>query len=326
MRTIVEIRFGSHLYGTATPQSDLDIKAVYLPTERDILLQRVRPSVTRIRAKVPGEKNTADDIDFEAYSPAKFLQLLADGQTVALDILFSPDTVMIKAPDPLWRDIQALAPRLFSRRSTAFISYCRQQTQKYAVKGTRLAAVRLALDGLIAAELRYGGNARLSEAQAEVEAMCVGSELLALVELPNANGGSAVYFDIAGKKAIVSASIKAARAMAQKLFDEFGERTRMAESQQGVDWKAMMHAVRIAGQAVEFLTTRRVTFPRPNAAHLLAIRHGQLSYDAVSDEIEQLLAEVESAVENSDLPETAKEGLADDFIADLHMRIVRGEL
>jgi transposase len=31
MDLIVEMRFGSHLYGTATPQSDLDFKAVYLP-------------------------------------------------------------------------------------------------------------------------------------------------------------------------------------------------------------------------------------------------------------------------------------------------------
>jgi predicted nucleotidyltransferase len=42
MRLIVEMRFGSHLYGTATPLSDLDYKGVYLPDGRDILLQRVR--------------------------------------------------------------------------------------------------------------------------------------------------------------------------------------------------------------------------------------------------------------------------------------------
>ena len=50
MRTIVELTFGSHLYGTATPDSDLDIKAVYLPEPRDILLQRVKPAVSLHRA------------------------------------------------------------------------------------------------------------------------------------------------------------------------------------------------------------------------------------------------------------------------------------
>jgi len=42
MDLIVDMRFGSHLYGTATPESDLDCKAVCLPGARDILLQRVQ--------------------------------------------------------------------------------------------------------------------------------------------------------------------------------------------------------------------------------------------------------------------------------------------
>ncbi len=51
MDLIVEMRFGSHLYGTATPQSDLDFKAVYLPAARDILLQRVHDTVTHVPDK-----------------------------------------------------------------------------------------------------------------------------------------------------------------------------------------------------------------------------------------------------------------------------------
>jgi predicted nucleotidyltransferase len=50
MDLIVAMRFGSHLYGTATPQSDLDYKAVYLPEARDILVQRVQSTVSRSRA------------------------------------------------------------------------------------------------------------------------------------------------------------------------------------------------------------------------------------------------------------------------------------
>ena len=36
MDCIVEMRFGAHLYGTETVQSDLALKAVYLPDARDI--------------------------------------------------------------------------------------------------------------------------------------------------------------------------------------------------------------------------------------------------------------------------------------------------
>lgn len=326
MRTIVELTFGSHLYGTATPESDLDIKAVYLPEARDILLQRVKPAVNIHREKAKGEKNTADDTDFEAYSPAKFLDLLAEGQTVALDMLFAPDAMVLGTPHPVWAEIKALAPRLFSRKATAFVGYCRQQARKFGVKGERLAAVRAALDGLRAIEAAYGANAKLEVAAAELHALAAGHALLDVIEVPEASGYMATYFDIAGKKAIFSASVKGARAIAEGLFNEFGDRTRAAEANQGVDWKAMSHAVRIARQAVEFLETGQVTLPRPEAAHLLAIKRGELSYAAVGEEIENLLDAVEKAAEHCGLPEAPEPGLADNFIAGLHARIFRGEL
>jgi hypothetical protein len=57
MDLIVEMRFGSHLYGTATPQSDLDLKAVYLPDARDTLLQRVPNMILLLLDKAKREKN-----------------------------------------------------------------------------------------------------------------------------------------------------------------------------------------------------------------------------------------------------------------------------
>ena len=84
MKKIVEIKFGSHLYGTSTPASDLDIKGIYLPSAEDILLQQVTPTININRAKAQGEKNTAEDIDLEMFTPARFLQLVAEGQTIAL--------------------------------------------------------------------------------------------------------------------------------------------------------------------------------------------------------------------------------------------------
>ena len=124
MRLIVEMQFGSHLYGTATPLSDLDYKGVYVPDGRDILLQRVRDAISESRAKAPGVKNSAGDVDRELYSLQRYLGLLSEGQTVALDMLFAPDTVMLREPAPEWREIQAHANRLVTRRAASFaVSY-----------------------------------------------------------------------------------------------------------------------------------------------------------------------------------------------------------
>src|ERR1700730_9243084 len=131
MDLIVEVRCGSHLYGTDTADSDVDLKGVYLPSARDILLQQVQATVALGRSKLPGERNTPADVDRETFSLQRYLGLLAEGQTPALDRLFAPAAAMTTPAAPLWREIQANAQRLVSRRATVFVRYCRQQANKY---------------------------------------------------------------------------------------------------------------------------------------------------------------------------------------------------
>lgn len=98
MHLIVDMRFGSHLYGTPTPQSELDFKAVYLPAARDILLQRVRDTVTNAPDKPDGGRNAPGDVDHETLSLQRYLALLSEGQTMALDMLFAPASAMTRQP------------------------------------------------------------------------------------------------------------------------------------------------------------------------------------------------------------------------------------
>jgi len=84
------MRFGSHLYGTDTPQSDLDVEGVYLPDAHDILLQRVKETIETGTSKARGDKTAPGDVEREVYSLQRYLELLAEGQTIALDMLFAP--------------------------------------------------------------------------------------------------------------------------------------------------------------------------------------------------------------------------------------------
>ena len=83
---------------------------------------------------------------------------------------------------------------------------------------------------------------------------------------------------------------------------------------EGIDWKAMSHAVRVARQAIELLDTGRITFPRPDREQLVAIKQGLLPYGEVSRTLELLVEELQSASERSALPETSDEKLADGFV------------
>lgn len=287
MRPIVQIKFGSHLYGTATPASDLDIKGIYMPTARDILLQSVQPVISLKRPKAHGEKNTAEDVDYELYSPKKFLDLLAEGQTVALEMLFAPASAMMLPPLYEWHAIKALAPKLLTKRAASFVRYCKQQANKYGTKGLHLAAARIALKHLTEAESKHGSTAKLAVIAGQLKELTKTNEFLLISEAIDSSGGKLIYFEICGKKALFNASIKLARCIAEQLIDNYGARALAAERNEGVDWKALSHAVRVGHEAIEFLTTGFITLPRPEAKYLIDIKSGKVPFQQVGEEIEE---------------------------------------
>jgi hypothetical protein len=324
MDLVVEMRFGSHLYGTATPQSDIDVKAVYVPDARDILLQRVRNAVSTSPEKAPGEKNAPGDVDRDSYSLQRYLDLLAEGQTVALDMLYAPDFAFTRTPSPIWREIQANAHRLVTRRASAFVRYCRQQANKYGIKGSRIAAARQALAMLTAAEARCGATAKLAAAEAEVADLASISDHAALLDLPMPGGQLVRHLEVCGKKMPFTASVRSAREVVQRLVDEYGQRALQAERNEGVDWKALSHAVRVGREALELFETGRITFPLPCAAEILSIKRGERPYQAVAETIDQLLVAVEFAATSSALPEEPDREFIDDLVVRTYRTKVLG--
>lgn len=318
MRTIVRIKFGSHLYGTSTPASDLDFKSVFVPDARSILLQRAKGSMNDHRPKAEREKNYAGEVDEERFSVQRFLALVAEGQTVALDVLFAPEWAMTGESGQEWTEIIANRQRLLTRRSAAFLGYARQQANKYGIKGSRVAAARNSLALLDAAMEKHGSVAKLQEVEAEVLALAAASEHMAIIEDTTPHGQKVYLWDVCNRKMPLTASIKNARDIMGRLVSEYGKRALMAETQQGIDWKALSHAVRVGNQAIELLQTGFVTFPLPNAAHVLSIKRGERLYQDVAAEIEELLIAVEAAAEVSSLPDEPDMAWIDDFVAHVH--------
>ena len=218
MRKIVTIKFGSHLYGTSTPASDIDIKSVYVPCARDIALQRVKGSISNKRDKYEGEKNFAGELDEESYSLQRFLDLAAEGQTVALDVLFAPEWAMIGPPAPEWIAIMKNRNRLLTRKSAAFVGYCRQQANKYGIKGSRVAAAREALKLLDLLVEEHGTTAKLGTFEDEIERSIAGIEHSETIDIPTGSTGIAVkHWGGCGRKMPFSASLKTARDIAKRL-------------------------------------------------------------------------------------------------------------
>jgi hypothetical protein len=316
MRNIVRIRFGSHLYGTSTPASDLDFKSVYIPDARSILLQRVTGSISTKREKAEGEKNVAGEVDEESFSLQKYLALLSEGQTVATDVLFAPDWSMTDEPSWEWREIVENRDRLITSKSASFVGYCRQQANKYGIKGSRVAAARAALAILSDAVAKYGTAVKLAEISDQIEHAMLTTEHMDIIPILTPAGVPIAHWEVCGRKLPYTSTIKSAHAIVKAIVDNYGHRALQAEAQQGVDWKALSHAVRVANQAVELLLTGNVTFPLSNATHILAIKRGEIPYQEVAEEIEAGLIAVEDASARSKLRATPDHEWIDNFVAE----------
>jgi predicted nucleotidyltransferase len=324
MRKILRIKFGSHLYGTDTPESDFDFKSIFIPSAREIILNKGKATYNTMRTKGDGEKNYAGEEDEESFSLQQFLKLLSEGQTVSLDVLFAPSWAHLQEPSPVWRDVVQNRDRLLTKKSSAFVGYARQQANKYGIKGSRVASSRLALDFLKNMMEIYGTQEKLKVVAPEIEMMIHLHDHMSMREHVNGHGAKEYLWEVCNRQMPLTASIKNAYDIMQRIVDEYGKRALQAEKQEGVDWKALSHAVRVSEQAVELLTTGNVTFPRQNAEYLKAIKKGELSYQEVAEQIETLLEEVERIAPTSVLPDEVDQEWIDNFVFEIYRKEILG--
>ena len=134
------------------------------------------------------------------------------------------------------------------------------------------------------------------------------------------------YFDCCNRMVGFKNTLKEAAKIYTRIYEEYGHRARLAQTNEGIDWKALSHAVRVANEALELLETHHVTFPLPNAAHVLDIKKGTVPYQAVADEIEGLLVAVEKVSETSTLRDVADQEFIDDLIRRVYGEVVIEEL
>jgi hypothetical protein len=205
------------------------------------------------------------------------------------------------------------------------VGYCRQQANKYGIKGSRVAAARAALTWLAGLCEENLSHTKLGEFTADVRVMTDSNEHMAIVAIEQGAGTMIDHWDVCGRKLSFTASVKHAHDVMVKLVGEYGHRALQAERQEGVDWKALSHAVRVATQAIELLQTGSVTFPLPNAGHVLAIKTGEIPYREVAEEIELLLVEVEAAAQRSTLRDEPDREWIDNFVAQVYAREVKRE-
>ena len=326
---IVTMQYGSHVYGTDLPTSDVDIKGVFVPTAEDILLQKVKNNITLSTKEAKSKANVPGDTDLEIFSLQEFVRLLLEGQTVALDMLFTPRKFYRMTPHSCWEELLGEKNQYLHSGVTAIARYCQRQAAKYGLKGSRIAALREVLGFLESVPEKD----RLREHESEVKEFVKASEressavpirLVTIEETHRAQAG--LYLEVCDRKVPLDAFVRLAKKIFKKTLDEYGQRALQAEKNEGVDWKALMHSVRVTAEAKELLLTGTVTFPRPERDLLLRIRQGKMPYSDVATLIEKGLEELGEAQSRSVLAKSPDYDAADRFVERYYREAVMGPL
>jgi len=304
LNLIVKMRFGSHLYGTATEDSDQDYKGVFLPTKEQILLGRIPKSYNETTKKGNTDKNRSTDIDCEIYSLHYFIELACQGQTVALDMLHAPDNMILES-STIWNMITSNREKFYTKDLKAFVGYARRQAAKYGIKGSRLNAAEKVVTFLQSIEERL----RLSELW---EQLPKGEH----IHFPDQKDPNNLrQYQVVGKLFQETARVGYVLPILERFVSEYGKRAQQAAQNLGIDWKAISHALRAAYQTKEILTKQTVTFPLKEAPFLTQVKKGELDYlTQVVPILEELMDEVEALSEVSTLPKKVDRKYWDKFI------------
>jgi len=290
------VKFGSHLYGTATENSDTDYKGIYRPSLQNLTLNRVKKTLS-LSTGDDKSKNTSEDVDIELFSLSYWLELLKKGETIALDLLFSftnKEAVLYKDPfmEMFFRNTDKLIDR-DKVRNCAYVRYAKSQSVKYGLKGTRLKALQKAYEyfsptGCELEELAY--DSKLEDYMFDIVQFVNDSDYCDI----KTDDKGIKFLYLCGKMHQSTTTVKEFLHRVSTAWREYGHRAKQAMINKGVDWKAISHCLRALYQTQELLETGKITYPLQKADLVLRIKQGEIAWPIVELMIETGLEVIEN--------------------------------
>lgn len=310
---ICEIVHGSHLYGLNTPDSDIDLKGVFLPNRKDILLQTA-PKSNKFTTGNDLSKNGVNDQDVEFYSLHYFVQLALKGEMIAFDMLHAP----VQSCDSVWRALVQNREWFYNKNVKSYLGYCRKQAAKYGVKGSRLSELREVIEATERL-IRLNPDLNHQKLAEIVDYLPVGEYVY-----PSSDEYGNRYYEVLGSKHQDTTKIEHFVKRINFVYNKYGDRAKKAEQNEGIDWKAVSHAYRAGYQLKQLFTEGTMTFPIPNRDEVLSIKLGEKDFNGyVKPKLEDLISEVEQMAIDSDLPSKPDRKSAESFVANVYYDYLR---
>jgi hypothetical protein len=281
---ILEIRAGSHLFGTSTPDSDLDLVGIYMPSEEMLFGLSPKEEVDlSVQVKDDTGRNTKDSVDRKLHEYRKFVKLAIQNNPNIVHVLFVDElnTVFINDFGKTLLD----HAHLFPTRGAyyRFIAYADGQLRKMRIKPENYAKLERGLeilestdDNMVMAEMKdtkpfwYKGKGKH-------------------VRLGDINFEAGVF-------------VKKARRMVRERLSRVTNRVELF-TKFGYDTKFASNLIQLSMEGIELMKTGRIEFPLSYADEILDVKKGVYNASFIEKWAEDLKAAALDAFEHSKLPD-----------------------
>lgn len=280
---------GSNMYGTATPQSDKDYLGIFVPTREQLFLNNF-PRQTSL----PKESG----LDFQMWSIHYFLELACQGETMAIDLLHSPYACWLMFDEDEWLTLVHKRDMFYTKGMKAFVSYARKQAAKYGIKGKRIETIETVI--------AYINKCMTLDPDGKLRDHWDDLPEIEHVHFLEPDRSEYRMYQVCGKKFLETVKLSYIKEHLQKTLTEYGNRAMLARENQGIDWKAISHALRSAEQVYDILKFGEYVYPLKNAAFIRNVKLGKYDFlTVVQPALEEAMDDVEELIGKSDLPEKA---------------------
>lgn len=297
MNELFKTPFGSRLYGTATPTSDYDWKIIVLPAIDDLLLGNKVVGNTFYSTASQEVKNTSDDTDTEIVPIQTFARDVLKGQSYAIELAFAvknwaniPGTQVVDSR--IINFVDQLVDNFLNNQMSGMVGYAYHQAELYGAKGERLNLLTELLgvmrtfadtDDTIHNLTERNMDFRIAMSKITGNATYKNWIEHKAIHIDSTNN---LYYSLIVLKKTYLGTTKTAHLakILEKTISAYGKRANEAAKNEGNDWKALSHAVRVTHQAIELLCDGTITLPfKPELASLLVdIKLGKVEFTEVS--------------------------------------------
>jgi len=291
--------FGSHLYGTATKTSDIDIKGIFLPSKRDLILNKASHHKNFSTNTV--DKNTKEDVDIELFSIHKFLEKICAGDAVNTDLFFalfssfaSLDSFSLYKNEKICKKILEIKDFIISTNMRGYVGFSLSQIRRYSQKSEKAFVLKEfikilnSLDGV--------DFEKIENLPYKKWIYCLKTTYPQIKEYINERKiNGRIYIEITSKKYDTNIRLKDFKILINDLYNRFGERAKKNIT----DWKSLTHGYRTVWQCLYILQNKHLLFPLPKkvCSHLLMIKNGKISKEKVVSEIEKIIEKIDKIIE-----------------------------